>query len=41
MDDKLKLLIEEGKRDGGITYERFNQIFPTDCNSPERIGPKS
>ncbi len=37
MDDKLKLLIKEGKRDGGITYERFNQIFPTDCNSPERI----
>ena len=37
MDDKLKLLIEEGKREGGITYVRFNQIFPTDCNSPERI----
>ncbi len=37
MDDKLKLLIEEGKRDGGITYERFNEIFPEDCNSPERI----
>tara|TARA_B100000809_G_C15139440_1_gene532368 strand:- start:3664 stop:5295 length:1632 start_codon:yes stop_codon:yes gene_type:complete len=37
MDDKLKLLIKEGKRDGGITYARFNQIFPTDCNSPERI----
>ena len=37
MDDKLKQLIEEGKRDGGITYERFNEIFPEDCNSPERI----
>ena len=37
MDDKLKLLIEEGKRDGGITYKRFNEIFPEDCNSPERI----
>ncbi|MBN1442060.1 MAG: hypothetical protein JXA90_05085, partial [Planctomycetes bacterium] len=37
IDDKLKLLIEEGKRDGGITYERFNEIFPEDCNSPERI----
>ena len=37
MDEKLKLLIEEGKRDGGITYERFNEIFPEDCNSPERI----
>ena len=37
IDDKLKQLIEEGKRDGGITYERFNEIFPEDCNSPERI----
>ena len=37
MDDKLKLLIEEGKRDGGITYNRFNEIFPEDCNSPQRI----
>ncbi|MFP6738392.1 MAG: RNA polymerase sigma factor RpoD [Planctomycetota bacterium] len=37
MEDKLKLLIEEGKRDGGITYARFNQIFPDDCNSPQRI----
>jgi RNA polymerase primary sigma factor len=37
MDDNLKLLIEEGKRDGGITYERFNEIFPEDCNSPGRI----
>ncbi len=37
MDDKLRQLIEEGKRDGGITYERFNEIFPEDCNSPERI----
>ena len=37
IDDKLRLLIEEGKRQGGITYERFNEIFPEDCNSPERI----
>ncbi|MEM7233292.1 MAG: RNA polymerase sigma factor region1.1 domain-containing protein, partial [Planctomycetota bacterium] len=37
IDDKLRLLIEEGKREGGITYERFNEIFPEDCNSPERI----
>src|SRR5690606_32215944 len=37
IDDKLRLLIEEGKRDGSITYERFNEIFPEDCNSPERI----
>ena len=37
MEDKLKLLIEEGKREGGITYQRFNEIFPEDCNSPQRI----
>jgi RNA polymerase primary sigma factor len=37
MDEKLKLLIEEGKRDGGITYERFNEIFPEECNSPDKI----
>ena len=37
MEDKLKLLIEEGKREGGITYRRFNEIFPDDCNSPQRI----
>ena len=37
MEDKLKLLIEEGKREGGITYQRFNEIFPDDCNSPQRI----
>ena len=37
MEDKLKLLIEEGKREGGITYNRFNEIFPDDCNSPQRI----
>ncbi len=37
LEDKLKQLIEEGKRDGYITYDRFNEIFPEDCNSPERI----
>ena len=37
MEDKLKRLIEEGKREGGITYQRFNEIFPDDCNSPQRI----
>jgi RNA polymerase primary sigma factor len=37
LEDKLKQLIEEGKRDGFITYDRFNEIFPEDCNSPERI----
>ena len=37
LEKKLKQLIEEGKRDGFISYERFNEIFPEDCNSPERI----
>jgi RNA polymerase primary sigma factor len=37
LDEKLKQLIEEGKRDGCITYERFNEIFPEECNSPEKI----
>ncbi len=37
LEDKLKQLIEEGKRDGYITYDRFNEIFPEDCNSPEKI----
>ncbi|MCH2373123.1 MAG: RNA polymerase sigma factor RpoD [Planctomycetes bacterium] len=37
MEERLKLLVEEGKRDGFITYDRFNEIFPEDCNSPEKI----
>jgi RNA polymerase primary sigma factor len=37
MEDKLKQIIEEGKRDGYITYDRFNEIFPEECNSPEKI----
>ena len=37
LEEKLKQLIEEGERDGFISYERFNEIFPEDCNSPERI----
>ena len=37
MEDKLKILIEEGRKDGFVTYDRFNEIFPEDCNSPERI----
>jgi len=28
LEEKLKQLIEEGKRDGYITYDRFNEIFP-------------
>jgi len=37
MEEKLKQVIEEGKRDGYITYDRFNEIFPEECNSPEKI----
>ena len=37
IEDKLKQLIEEGKRGGFITYDRFNEIFPEECNSPEKI----
>ncbi len=37
MEEKLKQIIEEGKRDGFITYDRFNEIFPEECNSPEKI----
>ena len=37
IQDKLKQLIEEGKKEGFVTYDRFNEIFPEDCNSPERI----
>jgi RNA polymerase primary sigma factor len=37
MEDKLRQVIEEGKRDGYITYDRFNEIFPEECNSPEKI----
>jgi len=36
-DEKLLLLIEEGKQQGFITYDRFNEIFPEECNSPESI----
>ena len=37
LEEKLEQLIEEGKRDGFISYERINEIFLEDCNSPERI----
>lgn len=36
-EEKLQLLIEEGKQQGYITYDRFNEIFPEECNSPESI----
>ena len=37
IEEKLKVLIDEGRREGFITYDRFNEIFPEDCNSPEQI----
>ncbi len=37
IEEKLQTLIVEGKRDGYISYDRFNEIFPEECNSPERI----
>jgi|RhiMethySRZTD1v2_1073278.scaffolds.fasta_scaffold11970_5 RNA polymerase primary sigma factor len=37
LEDKLKQLIEEGKRQGFVTYDRFNEIFPEECNSPDKI----
>ena len=36
-EEKLLLLIDEGKQQGFITYDRFNEIFPEECNSPESI----
>ncbi|MGQ9590466.1 MAG: RNA polymerase sigma factor RpoD [Planctomycetota bacterium] len=37
LEEKLRQIIDEGKRDGYITYDRFNEIFPDECNSPEKI----
>ena len=37
MEERLRILVEDGRRDGYITYDRFNEIFPEDCNSPEKI----
>ena len=37
IEEKLQTLIQEGKRDGYISYDRFNEIFPEECNSPDRI----
>ena len=30
MDDKVKTLIEEGLREGYVTYDRFSEMFPED-----------
>ena len=37
IEEKLQLLIEDGKQHGFITYDQFNEMFPEECNSPERI----
>ena len=37
MDDRLGQLIEEAKRTGPITYDRFSEIFPEDSTTPDRI----
>ncbi len=37
IEEKLQLLIEDGKQHGYVTYDRFNEVFPEECNSPERI----
>jgi len=37
IEEKLLLLIENGKTTGFVTYDRFNEVFPEECNSPERI----
>ena len=37
IEEKLQLLIEDGKQQGFVSYDRFNEVFPEECNSPERI----
>ncbi|MBI4584788.1 MAG: RNA polymerase sigma factor RpoD [Planctomycetes bacterium] len=37
IEEKLQVLIEEGKQQGFVTYDRFNEIFPEECNSPDRV----
>ncbi len=37
IEEKLQLLIEDGKQQGHVTYDRFNEVFPEECNSPERV----
>ncbi|MFL2859095.1 MAG: RNA polymerase sigma factor RpoD [Planctomycetota bacterium] len=37
MEEGLERLLEIGKAQGHITFEQFNQCFPEECNTPERI----
>lgn len=37
MNEGLRRLVDHGKREGSVTYERFNAFFPEKCNTPERI----
>ncbi len=37
LEEKLKGVIEEGKRNGYITYDRLNELLPEECNSPDKI----
>ena len=37
MREGLRRLVDHGRREGSVTYERFNAFFPEKCNTPERI----
>jgi len=37
MDDKLKTLIEEGRRDGFLTYDQIDEAFPEDNTGHESL----
>ena len=37
MDEKLKALIDEGLREGYVTYEKFNEVFPEDDAGTESL----
>ena len=37
MEEGLARLIEFGTAQGHITFEQFNNCFPEECNTPERI----
>ncbi|MGE4618419.1 MAG: RNA polymerase sigma factor region1.1 domain-containing protein, partial [Planctomycetota bacterium] len=37
MEEGLARLLEFGKAQGHVTFEQFNNCFPEECNTPERI----
>ncbi len=37
MEEGLERLIEFGSAQGHVTFEQFNNCFPEECNTPERI----